>query len=487
MATRDGFYLQNDTGILQCGLKCAGGINPPTNISNKRVPLYDVIVIGAGYSDMMQGTDVLRSSGFNVLLLEGRDRIGGRTYTAEVDGHLYEMGGTWVHWNQPHTYREMTRYGLTSLLTSHDKTVGVNHYTTYLDGKRQDISHEKAHSMTEKAFRLLCDVDGRLGREVMPYPHDPHFNPKVKQWEEISVAQRLDQIRPDLTDDEATILQARLSSIYGTDMDKAGLFEVLRWWALGGYTTDSLYETGDEFKIPTGQSSFARCFFGEALRTEHLSYSFNTAVKTIEDKGDQVLVNQTWEAKRLICTVPLNVLEHIRFESALSPTKTVAMRLRNINHGAKFHFEVWGTALRSWASTCFPVTRSCSAFGDGLTPRGNTHVVSFGSNKRFSTPEKDARSYIADCKKLHDMDVEKTIWHNWSTDPFSQGSWCMFPPGFNFDDLAALRNLEGNILFANSDWALGWRGFIDGAIERGGLAAKKILDDICPSNVVPKI
>lgn len=48
----------------------------------------------------------------SVLLLEARDRIGGRTWTADVDGHMYEMGGTWIHWGQPHVWREMVRYGL---------------------------------------------------------------------------------------------------------------------------------------------------------------------------------------------------------------------------------------------------------------------------------------------------------------------------------------------------------------------------------------
>lgn len=89
-------------------------------------------------------TNASRLIGFSVLLLEARDRIGGRTFTAEVDGHLYEMGGTWVHWNQPHTYREMSRYGLTELLLSHDKSVGVNYYTALLNGNRQIIDHEKA-------------------------------------------------------------------------------------------------------------------------------------------------------------------------------------------------------------------------------------------------------------------------------------------------------------------------------------------------------
>ena len=79
-----------------------------------------------------------------MLLLEARDRIGGRTYTAEIDRHLYEMGGTWVHWNQPHTYREMSRYGLTELLASHIESVGHNYCTTFFEGKGQNVDHMTA-------------------------------------------------------------------------------------------------------------------------------------------------------------------------------------------------------------------------------------------------------------------------------------------------------------------------------------------------------
>lgn len=74
-----------------------------------------------------------------MLLLEARDRIGGRTYTAEVDGHLYEMGGTWVHWNQPHTYREMSRYGLTGLLPSHIESDGSAYCTASLKGEVRNM------------------------------------------------------------------------------------------------------------------------------------------------------------------------------------------------------------------------------------------------------------------------------------------------------------------------------------------------------------
>jgi len=46
------------------------------------------------------------------LLIEARDRIGGRTYNGIVDGFNYEMGGTWVHWLMPHFYREMSFYNM---------------------------------------------------------------------------------------------------------------------------------------------------------------------------------------------------------------------------------------------------------------------------------------------------------------------------------------------------------------------------------------
>lgn len=44
--------------------------------------------------------------------------------------------------------------------------------------------------------------------------------------------------------------------------------------------------------------------------------------------------------------------------------------------------------------------------------------------------------------------------------------------------LDVLRAREGNIFFHSSDWALGWRSFIDGAIEEGTRAALAVRLDI---------
>lgn len=50
-----------------------------------------------------------------------------------------------------------------------------------------------------------------------------------------------------------------------------------------------------------------------------------------------------------------------------------------------------------------------------------------------------------------------------------------FPrPGLLTDHLGDMRATQGNIIFACSDWALGWRSFIDGAIEEGTRAAMAV-------------
>ena len=57
--------------------------------------------------------------------------------------------------------------------------------------------------------------------------------------------------------------------------------------------------------------------------------------------------------------------------------------------------------------------------------------------------------------------------HDWLADEFSRGTWAIHRPGWYEHHHAAMRRPEGRVVFAGSDIANGWAGFIDGAIESG--------------------
>ena len=55
----------------------------------------DVVIIGAGPSGLTAAHE-LRKAGKTVAVLEARDRVGGRTWTDDIDGATIEIGGQWV-------------------------------------------------------------------------------------------------------------------------------------------------------------------------------------------------------------------------------------------------------------------------------------------------------------------------------------------------------------------------------------------------------
>ncbi len=55
-----------------------------------------VVVVGAGVSGLTAARD-LAQAGADVTVLEARDRIGGRTWTADVEGAAIDLGGSWIH------------------------------------------------------------------------------------------------------------------------------------------------------------------------------------------------------------------------------------------------------------------------------------------------------------------------------------------------------------------------------------------------------
>tara|TARA_R110002003_G_scaffold95_8_gene7309 strand:+ start:31943 stop:32410 length:468 start_codon:yes stop_codon:yes gene_type:complete len=145
MTSRDGFSWTPTDG-LKPGVPSLGVISPPSNISSSQVE-YDVIVIGAGYCGLTAARNATLE-GLKVLLLEGRDRIGGRSWSSNIGGYPFEMGGTWVHWGQSNTWREIMRYRLEKEVEmSFNFEKGVKHFELNTPEDSVTMSHEDEVSL----------------------------------------------------------------------------------------------------------------------------------------------------------------------------------------------------------------------------------------------------------------------------------------------------------------------------------------------------
>ena len=73
----------------------------------------DVVVIGAGAIGLTAAAD-LRAAGLDVVVLEARDRVGGRLRTETIDGAMLELGGQWVSPDQTALIATLGELGLES-------------------------------------------------------------------------------------------------------------------------------------------------------------------------------------------------------------------------------------------------------------------------------------------------------------------------------------------------------------------------------------
>src|SRR5579862_2183222 len=183
------YLYQNDE--VKVGLE-----TPSVGVSSAGIQRsYDVIIIGAGFAGLTAARDLFRA-GLKTLLIEARDRIGGRTYTANLYSHNVEMGGTWIHWSQPHVFHEVRKYGLHNQLKRSAGTTaatlgGPEFVYSHSGGKLHRMSNAEYEARAEKAFAEFFNIDNDSGRTIIDWPHNPRFDsPDAQKLHSMGVADR---------------------------------------------------------------------------------------------------------------------------------------------------------------------------------------------------------------------------------------------------------------------------------------------------------
>jgi hypothetical protein len=382
---------------------------------------------------------------------------------------------------------QVTRYGLQDELNvSFDLSGGIDASNLNLEDVPQgtvktEVSSNEQDSMYEKLGALYFNVDEEMGRKLMPYPALPFYNPQILDFDKITAFERVEQIRDQLTDLETSALKSYLLLLSGGTAENTGFLDLFHWWIL---CNQSVLLSGqpDSYKLKHGTTAFARRILDDGLRSGTLEVLLDFPVGKISDQEGKVSVSSArngtaYTAARVISTIPLNVLKTVEFSPPLPPAKAKAIKNGHIGLHTKVHFEAAGTDLRSWSGYSYPGRGILFAYGDETIPNGHTHVVAFGA----TTDILDGESNVEKIQKalLHlrgDINIDKIIFHDWVKDPYSRGSWCMFPKEFASQHLSALQEKHGNVWFASADWADGWRGFVDGAIEQGTCVAQSVAD-----------
>jgi pseudooxynicotine dehydrogenase len=422
---------------------------------------YDVIVIGGGFSGVTAARECAKA-GLRTVILEARDRLGGRTHTTVWNGAPTELGGTWVHRSQPYVWAEIERYGL-ALADSSAGTTGQ----VVLRRSDGDIAPVDFAVQAVKIFGAVAQYMG-ASSEMFPHPHRPFETGLAEKHDRVTAADPLADIADPFARD---FLDGFVATAVGNRAREAAWVEMVRWYALAGHSYVDLVEALARYRFQDGTKALVDAMVADGKPEVRLG----AAVASVEQGGARARVTsragEALEARAVIATLPLNVLCDVRFDPALDPRKLEASIQRHAGASTKLHVVIEGEQR---VSCLAPSENPLNSLATHHVGNGRTHLIGFGPSPELldigdrQQVERAVRLLLPEARVL-----DSTGW-DWNADEFARGTWCTLRPGQYSRHLAALQQPAGRVFFASADWANGWRGNIDGAIEQGLAAARQV-------------
>ena len=424
---------------------------------------YDVIVIGGGFCGITAAREC-RRRGYRTLVVEARNRLGGRTCTADFEGQPVDLGGTWVHWSQPHVWTEVRRSGLPLV-----ESVGATADPLIVHTSTHDIVTLSSSKVGARLERAVASYMGDA-RTALPLPHEPFGSEEYRKLDGITSAERLASLKG-LGALYRDYVDAYFAAQGHNYTDQFAWLEMVRWYCLPGHNLLDMNDMSSRFHFRDGTVSLLKFILDEGKPEVRLG----APVHQVVEERDRVTLTTTrgeqLAARGIISTVPLNVLKDIDWHPPLSEAKLQASRATHAGRGTKVHVLVEGDY--GSVSGAAPSRNALNSLETEAIIGGNTYLIGFGPDPQLldvndtESVQRAVRLFLPDAK------VKRAFGYQWTLDPYAQGTWCTLRPHMWSAYLRELQQPSARIIFASADWANGYRGFIDGAIEQGLEAGRR--------------
>ena len=443
----------------------------------------DVCVVGAGYAGLTAARR-LTQHGKSVVVLEARDRVGGRIWTYQLpDGTPIDRGGGWLGHNND------AILGLAG-------EVGVPTYKTWVKGAHLVVDGERIRRYTGLipkvspiAIASLALAQMKINRMAKRLPLEAPWTAKrAAEWDSRTVAGWLAHsgIRTDIGRD---MFDMAVRGLMTGDLDQVSLLHLLTL-VRGHGSVNYLFsiEGGSQENLVEGGAGSIAARMADDLGD---AVKLSSPVRSISQRDDRVDVDADGAAVsvgHVVVTIPPALLLDIAFEPALPDDRLALYR------GA-----VAGPETKTLIVYDEPFWRADGFSGQTSEP-GSVSEVTIDASPASGTPGVLASfTFGPVARRVAELDADERrtavlaalerriggraqspvefVETAWWTEEWTRGcSMAHHPPGNLTRYGPLLRQPFGRVHWAGTETATTSHGAIDGAVRSGERAAAEVLE-----------